>query len=82
MPFQPGQSGNPSGRPKDHIGRFIRARSEKDGQKLADKLWALALKGNLKAAEMVLERSDGKVPLPTTVEGGLVIEVKRADRKP
>ncbi len=81
-PFRPGQSGNPGGRPKDQITRRLRARSDADWDKLANKLWNLAMKGNMVALHEIYDRTEGRVPQPTTVEGGLEITVKRADRKP
>lgn len=78
--WQPGQSGNPSGRPKDYITRFLRARCEKEGEAFADVLWTLAMKGDMPAIHEVYDRVEGKVPQPTSVDGGLEIVVRRADR--
>ncbi len=82
-PWQPGQSGNPAGSSrKQYISRFLLARSDADWAKLEKRLWGMAVQGNLAAIQAIYDRVEGKVPLPTTVEGGLIIEVRRADRQP
>jgi hypothetical protein len=79
-PWQKGQSGNPSGRPKQLITDRLRARGEADWAKLEKKLWSMALAGELAAIREIYDRVEGRVPQPTTVEGGLEITVQRADR--
>lgn len=79
--WKPGQSGNPTGKAgKDYITRHLRARPDADWEKLANKLWAMALAGNMVAAHEIYDRVEGKVPQPTAVEGGLEIVVRRVDR--
>ncbi len=65
--FQPGQSGNPGGRPQSHLNkllsRYLRA---KDGdktreQKLVEKICELALAGDMRAAVLIWDRMEGKV---------------------
>ncbi len=79
-PWQPGQSGNPSGKAKDVITSRLRARRDADWDKLEKKLWSMALAGNIKALREIYDRVEGRVPQPTTIEGGLEIVVRRADR--
>lgn len=60
-PFAKGVSGNPSGRPKDVLTHAIREKLTPDqASALADKLMALAMAGDLKALEIVLDRVEGK----------------------
>lgn len=65
MPWQPGQSGNPNGRPKK--GQSLTealegALTQAKRRKLARKVVELALEGNLQAIAFVFDRIDGKVP--------------------
>ena len=71
MPFAPGQSGNPGGRPKrakiwrEAIERAIKRREQADPQaleKLADKLLAQVEAGDVAAMKEFADRVDGKVP--------------------
>lgn len=64
--FQPGRSGNPSGRPRDTITphlREIAQETDKDGRsygrRVAETLYAEALAGNVQAAREILQRLDG-----------------------
>jgi molecular chaperone GrpE (heat shock protein) len=70
MPWQPGQSGNPSGAPKqakiwkDAITRAIKRREADDPQaleKLADKLLSAVEAGDVGAMKEFGDRLDGKV---------------------
>lgn len=79
-PFLPGQSGNPSGRPKDYITRHLRTRPDADWAKLEQKLWSLAMKGNMAALHEIYDRVEGRIPQPTSVDGQVEIVVRRADR--
>jgi len=54
----PGQSGNPAGRPKLPITTLLK---EKDPRPLADKLYQMACKGDIKAIDVILDRIEGKV---------------------
>lgn len=78
MPFKPGQSGNPNGRPKS--AKIFRdallvalKRADEEGveavQRLADKLVAQASAGDVQAFREAADRVDGKVP--QAVEGKL-----------
>lgn len=70
MPFAKGQSGNPLGHPKrtkiisEELNKEL-LRIDKDdrtkARKIAEKLVALAVMGDVRAAEIVLERAEGKV---------------------
>lgn len=71
MPWQPGESGNPNGRPKhiklwrDAILRAIKRREETDPlalEKLADKFIAQVDLGDVSAIKEFGDRVDGKVP--------------------
>jgi hypothetical protein len=59
--FMPGQSGNPGGRKRDPITQALREiGTPEKAKKLGTMLWNLALAGDLKAAEIVLNRIEGK----------------------
>ena len=68
--WQPGQSGNPNGRPKlglaltDVLREHMEASDEGDTvprkQRLAEKLYELAMAGNVSAVEYIANRLDGK----------------------
>lgn len=85
-PFKKGQSGNPAGRPRklpglDEMLADVMG-DEKDGVSAAEvilrKLRQMAISGNLRAAEILLERSYGKVKQPVEHSGkdGGAIETK------
>lgn len=53
--FAPGQSGNPSGRPKS-ANTLLRERFAIDGEKVAEAVITAALNGDMIAARMILDR--------------------------
>lgn len=73
MAFQPGQSGNPSGRRKEKpwrdalnlaVNRAMEGATDgrKKLQAIADKVVEQAIAGDMRAAEEIGNRLDGKVP--------------------
>ena len=68
--WQPGQSGNPAGRPRkglaltDVLREHMELSDEGDTvprkQRLAEKLYELAMAGNVSAVEYIVNRLDGK----------------------
>jgi len=70
-PFQPGQSGNPAGRPKSKpfknaLQKAINAAGDDDKALtlIADALLAKAQEGDVQAIKEVADRLDGKVTQP------------------
>lgn len=59
--YKPGQSGNPKGRPKNSVTTLLKNRNEEDNRAIADKLYSLALKGDMSAIREYIDRTDGKV---------------------
>lgn len=70
--WQPGQSGNPGGRPKDTVSMLLK---EKDKQKVADKLYQLALKGDMRAIQEYMDRTEGKVTDTHRFEGDAPVSI-------
>ena len=84
MTFKKGEISNPKGRPKlehtisDQIKKLLRTReTPRKGKrgitramKVAEKITQLAEDGNLWAANIVLDRVEGKVKQPVGLEGG------------
>ncbi len=78
--FKPGQSGNPSGRPRNaEIGKAVRARlsevAHHDKHKrtyaelIADEWIAQGLQGNVAALSSLAERAEGRVPVASPGDG-------------
>jgi hypothetical protein len=74
MPWSKGQSGNPKGRPPKEqcVTDLLRHKLEADGHKkmnaVVDKLYAMAMAGDVTAIKMIVDRIDGKLPESSKVE--------------
>ena len=60
-PFQPGQSGNLAGRPRNSVTTILKETDEHTNEQIAKKIIELALRGDLPAIREYLDRTDGKV---------------------
>ena len=83
--FRPGQSGNPSGRPKNVLSKAIRKKLEEvneSGQtveeEITDKLVELARAGNMDAIKLLGDRSEGKPRQSITVTTDSRERIERA----
>ncbi len=68
-PWKPGESGNPAGRPPNpesitnlmrEVGNMIGPDGRTRKEALVEKLWKLAEGGNMRAAEYLIDRQEGK----------------------
>ena len=76
--FQPGQSGNPSGRPKNVLSKALRRKLEAlesdapdarvNADVLTDKLFELAVAGNVEAMKMCFDRMEGRARQSISVD--------------
>lgn len=65
--WKPGESGNPKGRPKNSVTAMLKANPEATNLVIAEKLTDMAKEGDLKAIDMYIDRTDGKVLQQTDV---------------
>lgn len=87
-PFRKGQSGNPAGRPKAVLSAALRKKLEEfdpraDGaqtnaERIAERVVALAVEGNLEAVKICLDRLEGRPRQSVTVTTGSRERVERA----
>lgn len=71
MPWQPGQSGNPAGRPKENkLAKWLaRAHTEQSIKVLAEILESDDLRAKVAAAQALLDRGWGKPAQETIISG-------------
>ena len=89
-PWKPGQSGNPGGRPPnpESITNLMRQAGDMVGvdgrlrkQALVEMLWRKAEKGDLRAAEYIVDRLEGKPKERQEITGpdsGLLVVIRNA----
>jgi hypothetical protein len=82
-PWQPGQSGNPGGRPKKRVlDEVLIELLEKDGGKEASEIALTVLRkakdGDLRACQFIAERTQGRPPQALQISGedGGVLEIR------
>ncbi len=89
MTFVKGKSGNPHGRPRrdqaisEHIRRLlaeVQGDGRTKGEMVAAKLIELTMAGDSRAAVLILERIEGKVPDGTKHDGTVTVRVIRESR--
>ena len=59
--WKQGESGNPNGRPKSSVTTLLKNTPDADKHTIATKLTTMAKEGDLKAIDMFIDRTDGKV---------------------
>ena len=59
--FQPGESGNPAGRPKNSVTTLLKNASKKTTEAIAEKIREKAVEGDLGFTNLYLDRTDGPV---------------------
>jgi hypothetical protein len=79
-PFQPGQSGNPNGRPKSSLTSILREQLQKEdpagpekqsfAESIVRQVIEKAARGDLRAIELLWSRLEGKPVQPLDLEGG------------
>ena len=78
--FKKGQTGNPNGRPKklpDLDKLLADVFGDGEMEKVLKAIYARALKGDTRAAEIILERGYGKVKQDLGIDAEIVLNVTR-----
>ncbi len=78
--FKPGQSGNPSGRPKKVANALDKALNRKKLKAMANGIIDQAIKGDVAAFKEVADRVDGPVARPITGENGGPMQIEIVTR--
>ncbi len=71
--WQPGQSGNPHGRPPSSVTTILKRTDELTNEQIAKKLIELALAGDLPALIHYIDRTDGKVADKLQMTGTMLV---------
>ena len=71
--WQPGESGNPAGRPKNSVTTILKNADEKTNEQIAQKLIELAIAGDLPALIHYIDRTDGKVADKLQLTGTMLV---------
>lgn len=77
--FKKGQTGNPNGRPKKlpALDKLLSDKSDQDYEAVIEAIFARAKKGDMKAAELLLNRAYGKPKDNEGLPTEMIIRVQR-----
>jgi hypothetical protein len=88
--FAPGTSGNPSGRPKktivdeaakDLLAAVADSGDQSRAEQLVQVLFLLALKGDMKAAQILIERAEGKPVQAVKMDASINLSGAERDKR-
>lgn len=75
------QSGNAAGRPPNSVTTLLKNRNPEDNLAVADKLYALAIAGDMSAIREYIDRTDGKVIDKHQIEGEIPVSIRYVEKK-